>query len=154
MNLSIDNLHAHAKEVDIPIRFFNMRISVRKISFCSVISILALIILVRANSGSAVNVPGQAPSVPTFAGNAQHTAVYQTAAQNLNSIHWSTTIDLNNSGALAHYGAPLITSANTVLVPVKTVGDGFQVNAFDGSSGDTNETKSNSGSSSLLNTWD
>jgi uncharacterized repeat protein (TIGR01451 family) len=112
-----------------------MKISVRKISFCSVISILPLIILVRANSGSAVNAPGQAPSVPTFAGNAQHTAIYQPAAQNLNTIHWSTTIDLNNSGALAHYGSPLITSANTVLVPVKTASDGFQVNAFDGSSG-------------------
>jgi hypothetical protein len=112
-----------------------MKISVRKISFCSVISILPLIILVRANSGRTVNAPGQAASVPTFAGNAQHTAVYQTAAQNLNTIHWSTTIDLNNSGVLAHYAPPLITSANTVLVPVKTAGDGFQVNAFDGSSG-------------------
>ena len=29
----------------------------------------------------------------------------------------------------------MITSANTVLVPVKTASDGFQVNAFDGSSG-------------------
>ena len=113
---------------------FDMKISLRKISFCSVISILPLIILVRANSGSAVNAPGQAPSVPTFAGNAQHTAIYQPAAQNLNTIHWSTTIDLN-PGAFAHYGSPLITSANTVLVPVKTATDGFQVNAFDGSSG-------------------
>src|SRR5207249_4151993 len=77
----------------------------------------------------------QASSVPTFAGNAQHTATYQTAAQNLNAIHWSTSIDLNNLGALAHYGAPVITAANTVLVPVKIAGDRFQVNAFDGSSG-------------------
>jgi hypothetical protein len=112
-----------------------MKLSVRKTFFCCVISILPLIILVRAKSGSAVNAPDQAPSVPTFAGNAQHTAIYQPAAQNLNTIHWSTTIDLNNSGALAHYGAPLITSANTVLVPVKTASNGFQVNAFDGSSG-------------------
>ena len=82
-----------------------MKISLRKISFCSVISILPLIILVRANSGSAVNAPDQAPSVPTFAGNAQHTAIYQPAAQNLNTIHWSTTIDLNNTGDLAHYGS-------------------------------------------------
>jgi Bacterial Ig-like domain (group 3) len=111
-----------------------MKLLVRKISFCCVISILPLIILVRAKSGSAVNAPDQAPSVPTFAGNAQHTAIYQPAAQNLNTIHWSTTIDLN-PGAFAHYGSPLITSANTVLVPVKTASNGFQVNAFDGSSG-------------------
>ena len=116
-------------------KHFYMKISLRKISLCSVISILPLIILVRANSGSAVNAPGQASSVPSFAGNAQHTSIYQPAAQNLNAIHWSTTIDLNNSGNFAHYGSPLITSANTVLVPVKTASDGFQVNAFDGSSG-------------------
>ena len=111
-----------------------MKISFCKISFCSVISILPLIILVRANSGTAPKAPGQAPGVPTFAGNAQHTAIYQPAAQNLNAIHWTTTIDLN-PGNFAHYGSPVITSANTVLVPVKTATDGFLVNAFDGSSG-------------------
>jgi hypothetical protein len=109
--------------------------SIRKTSCCSVIIILGLVLFIRANSGRAVNAPAQAASVPTFAGNAQHTAVYQPAAQNLNRIRWSTSIDLNNLGVLAHYGAPLITSANTVLVPVKIAGDGFQVNAFDGSSG-------------------
>ncbi len=73
--------------------------------------------------------------VSTFAGNAQHTAIYQPAAQNLNAIHWSTKIDLNNSGAFAHYGAPSITPANTVLVPVKTASNGFEVKAFNGASG-------------------
>ena len=111
-----------------------MKISVRKVSCCFLISILPLILLVRANSGGAINAPAQAPSVPTFAGNAHHTAIYQPAAQNLNTIRWSTSIDLNNSGALAHYGAPVITPANTILVPVKIAGDGFQVNAFDGNS--------------------
>jgi hypothetical protein len=71
-------------------------------------------------------------SVPTFAGNAQHTAIFSPAAQDLNAIHWSTAIDLNGDGGLAHYGAPVITSANTVLVPVKTATDGFQIEAFDG----------------------
>ena len=74
-------------------------------------------------------------SVPTFAGDAQHTAVFLPAAQDLNGIHWSTPIDLNNSGVYTHYGAPLITAANTVLVPVKTASDGFQVSAFDGAGG-------------------
>src|SRR5439155_15187393 len=92
-----------------------------------------MILLVRANSSNVANTPGQATSVPTFAGNAHHTAIYQPAAQNLNTIHWTTTIDLN-PGNLAHYGSPLITSANTVLVPVKIANDGFRVDAFDGSS--------------------
>src|SRR6266704_5567081 len=75
-----------------------------------------------------------AQSVLTFAGNAQHTAIYQPAARNLNRILWSTSIDLNNTGAYAHYGAPLITSSNTVVVPVKTA-SGFQINVFNGGNG-------------------
>jgi len=111
-----------------------MKTSVRRISLWSVISILPLIVFVRSNSGSAVKEVAPPPSVPSFAGNAQHTSTYQPAAQNLNTIHWTTTIDMN-PGAFAHYGSPLITSANTVLVPMKTASDGFQVNAFDGSNG-------------------
>src|ERR1051326_4172831 len=74
-------------------------------------------------------------SIDMFAGNAQHTAIYQTPAQSLNTIRWSTTIDLNNTGAYAHYGAPLITAANSVIVPVKTGSNGFEINVFDGASG-------------------
>lgn len=79
-----------------------------------------------------------AQPVLTFGGNAQHTAIYQTAAQDLNSIHWSASIDTDNTGAFAHYGAPLITAANTVIVPVKIAqngGFGFQINVFNGANG-------------------
>jgi hypothetical protein len=72
---------------------------------------------------------------PTFCGNPQHTSNYPVAAQNLNRIRWTANIDLNNSGSFAHYGAPLVTQVNTVLVPVKTATDGFQVDAFDGVTG-------------------
>src|SRR5882672_5092279 len=71
---------------------------------------------------------------PTFGGNAQHTSVYAPAAQNLNQIKWQATIDFN-PGALVHYGAPLVTAGNSLLTPVKTAGDGFQVKAFDGPTG-------------------
>ena len=72
----------------------------------------------------------------TFAGNAQHTSSYAAPAQNLNTFRWIASIDLNNTGALIHYGAPLVTTANTVLVPVKTgATDGFQVSAFAGANG-------------------
>src|SRR5258708_3949530 len=66
---------------------------------------------------SSVEVLAQAT---TFAGNAQHTSSYAAPAQNLNTFKWIASIDLNNIGALIHYGAPVITAANTVLVPVKT----------------------------------
>src|SRR5215468_4327345 len=76
---------------------------------------------------------GSAQAVSTFAGNAQHTGIYTPPAQDLNQIRWSTSVDLNNIGS-AHYGAPLITSSNTVVVPVKTI-NGFQLCVFDGSTG-------------------
>jgi hypothetical protein len=72
----------------------------------------------------------------TFGGNAQHTSVYAAPAQNLNIFKWVTSVDLNNTGALIHYGSPLVTAANTVLIPVKTgATDGFQVRAVNGNNG-------------------
>lgn len=73
--------------------------------------------------------------VPTFAGNAQHTSLYSAPAQNMNQIRWSVSIDQNNTGAATHYGAPLVSAANTVITGVKIAADHFQVSAFDGSSG-------------------
>jgi hypothetical protein len=72
--------------------------------------------------------------VPTFGGNAQHTSIYAPPAQSLNRIKWTVSIDLN-PGSLVHYGAPLVTAGNTLVAPVKTASDGFQVRAFDGPSG-------------------
>lgn len=72
----------------------------------------------------------------SFAGNAQHTANYSTAAQNLNAVHWTTSIDLNNTGGFAHYGAPVLTPANSIFVPVKTgATSGFEINAYNGATG-------------------
>ncbi len=70
----------------------------------------------------------------TFGGNAQHTSVYAAPAQNLNSIKWTADTDFNNSNR-AHYGAPLVTASNTVLMPVKTATNGFRVDAFNGADG-------------------
>jgi hypothetical protein len=83
--------------------------------------------------GAAGRVSAQAT---TFGGNAQHTSVYPAPAQNLNIFKWVTSVDLNNTGALIHYGAPLVTAANTVLIPVKTgATDGFEVRAVNGNTG-------------------
>jgi hypothetical protein len=72
----------------------------------------------------------------SFARDAQHTAVspWPKGAQPLNRVVWSTPVDLDpqfNYGVLAiHYGSPLITAADTVIVPVKTGGTGgFRVDA-------------------------
>ncbi len=70
----------------------------------------------------------------------QHTAISETAAQKTVNIHWSTPVDLNpqysGTTLLVHYGSPLVTALNTVVLPVKTgANDGFKVEARSGVDG-------------------
>jgi hypothetical protein len=80
------------------------------------------------------------PSWPGFGQNAQHTAISSVRAQDLARIHWQTPVDLapqySSSDLLIHYGSPLITAGNTVLVAVKTgATEGFRVEARSGTDG-------------------
>ena len=75
-----------------------------------------------------------------FAGNAQHTAVTSTPAQPLTRIRWRAKVDLAPHvvfGELPiHYGSPMITAANTVLVPTRiSAKAGFRVVAYSGTTG-------------------
>jgi hypothetical protein len=86
-------------------------------------------------------VPVDGPPWVGFAGNAQHTAVGAIAAQRMDGIYWMTPVDLApqlvNGSLITHYGSPLITRRNTVIVPVKTAaGGGFRAEARVGATGD------------------
>jgi hypothetical protein len=76
-------------------------------------------------------------SWPNYGHDAQHSGVSTVAAQALNKIHWSTPVDLDPPGGeiTIHYGSPLITAANTVIVPVKTGSNSFRVEAHNGADG-------------------
>src|SRR5208282_6415781 len=72
-----------------------------------------------------------------YAHDPQHDAIASVASQPLNRILWQTPVDLNpqysGSELLIHYGSPLITRSNTVIVPVKTgATGGFEVEALVG----------------------
>lgn len=58
------------------------------------------------------------------AGNAQHTGLSPAPAQAVAHVHWSTPIDtkvqITGGDIYAHYGSAIVTSANTVILPVKT----------------------------------
>jgi hypothetical protein len=75
-----------------------------------------------------------------FAGNAQHTAVARKRPQPFHRIRWTAKVDLapvlSGGELLIHYGSPMITAANTVLVPTRiSARAGFQVVAYSGWSG-------------------
>ncbi len=75
-----------------------------------------------------------------FAGNAQHTALARTRPQPFRRIRWRAKVDLApvlvGGELLIHYGSPMITAANTVLVPTRVSAKaGFRVVAYAGRSG-------------------
>ena len=67
----------------------------------------------------------------------QHTALSTVQSQSLDTLHWHTPVDLNppQGTIYIHYGSPLVTAANTVIVPVKTGTNSFRVEAHNGATG-------------------
>lgn len=74
-----------------------------------------------------------------FGRDPQHTSLSATAAQSLRRVRWTAPVDLSppDTDVLGvHYGSPLVTAANTVVVPVKTGAlDGFMVQGRNGATG-------------------
>ena len=71
---------------------------------------------------------------PTHGGNPAHTAISPVAAQDLSRILWSTPLDLapqyNGDVLYAHYGSPVASTSNVVVIPVKTgATGGFRIEA-------------------------
>lgn len=71
----------------------------------------------------------------------QHTAVSAIASQDLVRIGWSTAVDLapqyaSSGELLTHYGSPVVTTHNTVVIPVKTTAaGGYRVDGRNGANG-------------------
>ncbi len=106
------------------------------------------LIVVRWTAVLGVTVPGIAICATMLAPNAgaqwlthshdeQHTALSTVESQALDTIHWHVPVDLHppQGEIFIHYGSPLVTAANTVIVPVKTGTNSFRVVAHNGASG-------------------
>jgi hypothetical protein len=98
----------------------------------------ALALLLNASPALADKQPVQPWT--TQGHDAQHTGASSVKAQSMRAIHWQTPVDLQPVQSfgelLNHYGSPLITAQNTVIVPVKTGAfDGFRVEARSGKNG-------------------
>ena len=89
----------------------------------------------------ATETPVNGPAWLSFAGNAQHTAQSGIATQPLSRIVWRTAVDTAPQYSpqgylLVHYGSPVITTKNTVIVPVKrAVAELYRIEAHAGGSG-------------------
>src|SRR5436309_332091 len=63
-----------------------------------------------------------------YAHDAQHTAISAYGSQPLQGIAWQAAVDqspqFSGEDLLIHYGSPLVSAANTVIVPVKTGASG------------------------------
>lgn len=70
-------------------------------------------------------------------GDPQHTAISTVPTLPLNGIRWQTKVDESDpqEPILIHYGSPVITAANTVLVPVRTATGSYRIEARSGSTG-------------------
>jgi hypothetical protein len=74
-------------------------------------------------------------TVPTatwnnFGGNAQHTDIAQVAAQPIDQLLWQIPLDLAPWGYI-HYGDPIFTPNNVVVVPIKVTWNGNNQGATD-----------------------
>ena len=83
------------------------------------------------------NAASQTGTWLTHSHDEQHTALSTVQSQPLNKIHWHVPVDLFPPGGtiFIHYGSPLVTQANTVIVPVKTGTNSFRVEAHNGATG-------------------
>ena len=76
----------------------------------------------------------------THGRNFQHTASSSVPSQLLRRIHWQSQVDLHpefTSGELfIHYGSPLVTPSNTVILPVRAEKQRFRIEARDGANGE------------------
>jgi hypothetical protein len=82
------------------------------------------------------NVAAQTGAWTTHSHDEQHTGISSVASQPLNRIRWHVPVDLAppQGEIFIHYGSPLVTQANTVIVPVKTT-TGFRVEGHNGATG-------------------
>jgi len=82
------------------------------------------------------NAGAQTGAWPTHSHDEQHTGISSVASQALSTIHWHVPVDLAppQGEIFIHYGSPLVTAANTVIVPVKTL-TGFRVEGHNGATG-------------------
>ena len=120
-----------------------MSIGLRQVATGSLASAVVCVVLTATTAGASQAVGARSgPAWTGFANNAQHTAIAPVTPQPLDRVHWHVKVDHHpgtltpHDGPVSHYSSPMITSANTVIVPTR-LGPrrGFEVVAYSGVDG-------------------
>jgi hypothetical protein len=61
----------------------------------------------------------------------------------MNRVLWSNSVDVTHSATSSHYGAPLITASNTIIVPTVAIGSTYSIKAYEGGTGRLKYTLTN-----------
>jgi hypothetical protein len=101
-------------------------------------SVLWMVVCAGMLTLNAANAAAQTGAWLTPSHDEQHSALSTVQSQALDTIHWHVPVDLNppQGEILIHYGSPLVTAANTVILPVKTGSNSFRVEARNGATGE------------------
>lgn len=112
-------------------------------SIVSVVALCAVLAGCGGGGGSSDNngpPPVNGPAWGSFARDAQHSALSGIATQALARLRWNTPVDqapqyTANGSLLIHYGSPVISAHDTVIVPVRTASGGVRIEAHSGTNG-------------------
>ncbi len=116
---------------------------------CSILLLAASLAVFGCGGGGDPGGPAPPPPAPGVSGpawwgfgrDAQHAATGAIATQDLSRITWQMPVDLApqrepDGALLIHYGSPVVTTQNTVIVPVKAgATGGFRFEARSGANG-------------------
>jgi len=99
--------------------------------------ILFVLCMAACTAMLTLNASAQTGAWLTHSHDEQHTALSTVQSQPLDTIHWHVPVDLHppDGEIFIHYGSPLVTQANTVVVPVKTGANSFRVEGINGATG-------------------
>jgi hypothetical protein len=143
--LFLPNQHFAANVLNIVMQTFkkaSTRVSGRSFYHWLGVATVCSLLVAESNEAQSIRFPWSG-----YGHESQHDAIAPVASQPLNHILWHTPVDLNpqysGSDLFIHYGSPLVTRSNTVIVPVKTgASGGFEVEALVGATGTTNWVRS------------
>jgi hypothetical protein len=99
--------------------------------------ILFVLCMAACTAMLTLNASAQTGAWLTHSHDEQHTALSTVQSQPLDTIHWHVPVDLHppDGEIFIHYGSPLVTQANTVVVPVKAGANSFRVEGINGATG-------------------